>query len=162
MWVSDQGFTDQSFNDSLTASYLLPINVLPVNDAPTIQRPNEVLNYDMKQVCYVDFMAEYRDPRGLLCSQFSSSLIPDRAGAPRILFSDVDVRATALGNVTLTIEIQAKLPGRIFFNETLPRVTYLQYRNELDYTVLVLNGKIDDINIQMLVRLPCLFLLLRL
>mmetsp|Transcript_1394 Transcript_1394/g.3053 ORF Transcript_1394/g.3053 Transcript_1394/m.3053 type:complete len:3134 (-) Transcript_1394:67-9468(-) len=150
VWVSDQGFTDQSFNDSLTASFLLPINVNPVNDPPTIQTPNEVLNYDMNQVCYVDFMLQYRDPQGLVCPQVSGSLIPDRAGAPPILFFDVDVRDVPQGNVTLTITIEAKQPGRIFFNQTLPRVSYLQFRNELDYTVLILKGKIDDINQQML------------
>ena len=79
-------------------------------------------------------------------SSFPPVSDPAERASTRLFFADADIDDKKYGNLTLTMQLQGKQTGNIFFNQTIPTVLYWQGSNEEGHTILSLWGKISEIN----------------
>ena len=156
IYVSDQGYTDECYNATLGKREQLSIRVVGVNDAPVVRTNDKVLLYGRGQQCFFNFQ-DYKNsqPIGLNpdCVKLPNlTKVPSPDVGPSWSLEDVDMDASAYGNITLLLT-NGLDPGHAnsgsFTLKEIPPFSdawYSEYRNSDGLLTLEIAGKIPDVN----------------
>ena len=156
IWISDQGYTSDRYDSKQTASFSLPISVVPINNPPQVlpaSTLNSVLAYQRGVNCRTSYM-DFAGTQGTDCRYPDTSKMPP-LGQPPLLFADVDMDSitpscpATCGNISLILTFDRPNTGALRFYPILPMLSFTEFINDKQQRVLVIKGKMRDLNEQM-------------